>query len=143
MFDSGINLLSLFGCTDTGIDRYLAPHTHGPWLPVVSGAAYGYTYASAKGEIDTTLKRECRYFDETFVRGCTEVVILTTFVAANDKNFIKMTTFTFQCILGKHQRALSDCLLRCHILPQCHDELRELDRHRRALTPCSILFLME
>ena len=94
MFDSGINLLSLFGCTDTGIYRYLAPHTHGPRLPVVSGAAYGYTtlYASAKGEIDTTLKRKRRYFDESLEAAPK----LTTFDAANDKNFIKMTTFTFQ-----------------------------------------------
>ena len=43
------------------------------------------------------LKQKCHHFDEIFITGCTGVVILTTFGAGSDENFIKMTTFLFQC----------------------------------------------
>ena len=41
------------------------------------------------------LKRKCRYYDEIFITGCTEIVILTTYGATSVANFVKMTTCPF------------------------------------------------
>ena len=48
------------------------------------------------------LKRKCRHFDEIFITGCTRSCQMTTSGAANDENFIKMTTFPFKCDCQGH-----------------------------------------
>ena len=47
-------------------------------------------------QMQQSLKRKCRHFDEISITGYTESCHLTTFGAASHKNFVKMTTFLFQ-----------------------------------------------
>ena len=44
----------------------------------------------------TALKWKCHHFDKTSITGCTESCKTTNFSAANNENFVKMTTFLFQ-----------------------------------------------
>ena len=44
----------------------------------------------------TALKWKCHHFDKTSITGCTESCKITNFSAANNENFVKITTFLFQ-----------------------------------------------
>ena len=49
----------------------------------------------------STLKQKC-HFDEIFITGWTESCLLTTFSAASEENFFKMT-FSFWCMMMQTQ----------------------------------------
>ena len=48
--------------------------------------------------IGPTLKQKCRCVHKISITGCTGSVKMTTFVTTSDVNFIKITTFWFQCM---------------------------------------------
>ena len=64
----------------------------------------------ALGQYDRTthlpLKRKCLHFDEIFMTAL-EDVILTISSAASDRNFVKMATFTFQCLANRKPQLMN------------------------------------
>ena len=48
-----------------------------------------------------TLKQKCLHFDEILIIVCSGSCQMTTSSEASDGNFVKMTTFSFQCITNK------------------------------------------
>ena len=67
-----------------------------------------------------TLKWKCLHFDEILITVCTGSCQMTTSSAASDENFVKMTTFSFQCITNKLTGSRSPDPLDClTAMPGC------------------------
>ena len=98
-------------------EKYLTILFLSLWSPH-SGSQWPWT---SRWQVTCTLKQKCCHFDYKFSSlAALKVVILTTFSAAshenfrpaNDENFVKMTTFSFQCMHKRSQILILWCQQR-------------------------------
>ena len=77
-----------------GDNTWIMPYTEQSFYDIV---ILSKIFAEKNAFIQVYWNGKC-HFDEIFITGCTGSCQMTTSSAASDGNFIKMMTFSFQCI---------------------------------------------